>query len=29
MSSLSPNEVIRTAAITTVLCAICMGWILQ
>lgn len=29
MSNLSANEVIRTAAITTLLCAISIGWLLQ
>lgn len=29
MSSLSPNEVIRTAAITTLLCVMSLGWLLQ
>jgi len=29
MSSLSPHEVIRTAAITTLVCAISLGWLLQ
>jgi len=29
MSNLSPREVIRTAAITTMLCALSMGWLLQ